>query len=85
MGTPGDPVAKSLHSKYKGPRSDPGQETRSHSQINKYFKGQILFYTFLKKLKSSEKSGAQCHRVSKQKLLALSALFAAWEKQITSY
>ena len=47
----------------------PGQETRSHSQINKYFKGQILFYTFLKKLKvQREKAIAQCHRVSKRKL-----------------
>ena len=47
----------------------PGQETRSHSQINKYLKGKILFYTFFKKLEvQREKAIAQCHRVSKQKL-----------------
>ena len=33
----------------------PGQETRSHSQINKYLKGQTLFYTFFKKTRSSER------------------------------
>ena len=50
---PGDPMAKTLHSQYKGPRFDPGQGTTAHvlqlkilhtatktqhSQINKYLK-----------------------------------------------